>query len=571
MQTATISNANSSAGPNRPFGELSNRVAQMFPVLTPAQVARIAAFGQEMRYPAGHVLYDQGDTHLPFFVVLEGQIDVVYARPGGIEELITTLGEHQFTGEVTLLTDRRSFVQVRAKTDVRVIRVEQPRLRAIVQTESELSELLMRAFILRRVALLSSGYGDSVIIGSRNSAATLRLQAFFARNGQPVQYLDVERDAVVQELLDRFHVSVDDIPLVIVCRRGCVLRNPTETQVADCLGFNANVQMESIRDVVICGSGPGGLAAAVYGASEGLDVLVIESTAPGGQAASSSKIENYLGFPTGISGQALAGRAFTQAEKFGAQIVVARSAVRIDCGHPIIQIDLGGGDIVRTRALIIATGAEYKKLDLPELSRFEGVGVYYAATYVEAQRCGDNEVVIVGGGNSAGQAATFLARSCKHVHMLIRGPDLAASMSRYLVRRIEETPNITLRKRTRIVGLHGKEHLEQVTWRDDATGETSTHPIRHLFTMAGASPNTRWLHGCVMTDAKGFVCSGADLTHEMLLEAHWPLERAPLLFETSRPHIFAVGDVRANSVKRVASAVGEGSVCIQLVHRILTE
>lgn len=567
MQTVSFPGTNV----NPVFGDLTTRQAQMWPVLTPAQVARIAAFGTEVRYPAGHVLYDQGDTHMPFFVVLDGQIDIVYGRHGGIEELVTSFREHQFTGEVTLLTDRRSLVMARARTDVRVIRVEQPRLRAIVQTESELSELLMRAFILRRVGLLSSSYGDSVIIGSRNSASTLRLQAFFARNGQPVQYLDVDRDAVVQELLDQFHVTIDEIPIVIVCRRGCVLRNPSETEVADCLGFNANIQTGTVRDVVICGGGPGGLAAAVYGASEGLDVLVVESSAPGGQAASSSKIENYLGFPTGISGQALAGRAITQAEKFGAQIIVAHGAIRIDCSEPIIRIDLGGGEHVRTRAVIIATGAEYKKLAIPDLARFEGVGIYYAATYVEAQRCGDNEVVIVGGGNSAGQAATFLARSCKHVHMLIRGPDLAASMSRYLIRRIEETPNITLRKRTRVVGLEGKDHLERVTWCDDATGEVSTHPVRHLFTMAGASPNTEWLRGCVLTDSKGFVCAGADLTHDMLVEAQWPLERAPLLFETSRPHIFAVGDVRANSMKRVASAVGEGSVCIQLVHRILAE
>ena len=292
---------------------------------------------------------------------------------------------------------------------------------------------------------------------------------------------------------------------------------------------------------------------------------------PGGQAASSSKIENYLGFPTGVSGQALAGRALTQAEKFGARLAVARGALRIHCEEVPMRIELAGGESVRARAVVVATGAEYRKLDVPELARFEGVGVYYAATYVEAQRCGEDEMIVVGGGNSAGQAATFLARSSKHVHMLIRGPDLASSMSRYLIRRIEETPNITLRRRTSIVALDGDEHLERVTWRDDVTREETTLPIRHIFSMAGASPNTEWLRGCVAMDDKGFVRTGLEVTEDMLKAARWPLARPPYLFETSRPHVFAVGDVRSNSVKRVASAVGEGSVCIQLVHKVLAE
>ncbi|AKV00616.1 Thioredoxin reductase [Labilithrix luteola] len=550
--------------------ELETRRAQMFPSLSPSQVAKVATFGTEQQFKAGDIVFEQGDTNVPFFVVVEGAMEIVHPHGIGLEDHITTHHPREFTGEVTLLTDRRSLVRARANTDLRVIRVEQSKLRAIIQTEAELSELIMRAFILRRVGLLSTGYGDIVVIGSRDSAATLRLQEFLVRNGHPCKYLDVDRDADVQQLLDQFHVGVKDIP-ILICRGDVVLRNPTEAEVAECLGFNAAVSMGVVRDVIVCGAGPGGLAAAVYGASEGLDVLVIETSSPGGQAASSSKIENYLGFPTGVSGQALTGRALTQAEKFGAQLAVARGAVRLHCDETPMRIELANGESVRARSIVLATGAQYNKLDVPELHRFEGVGIYYAATYVESQRCGENEVIVVGGGNSAGQAATFLARSCTHVHMLIRGPDLAASMSRYLIRRIEETPNITLRRRTKIIALDGDEHLEYVTWRDEATGEVSKRPIRHVFSMAGASPNTEWLRGCVAMDPKGFVYAGTDVTHAMLDEAKWPLERQPMLFETSQPRVFAVGDVRANSVKRVASAVGEGSVCIQLVHKVLGE
>jgi thioredoxin reductase (NADPH) len=300
-------------------------------------------------------------------------------------------------------------------------------------------------------------------------------------------------------------------------------------------------------------------------------VLVLESNAPGGQAGTSSKIENYLGFPTGVSGQALTQRAFAQAQKFGARVAVARAAVRIHCDETPVRIEVSDGSSVRARAVIVATGAEYNKLDVEGLRRFEGVGVYYAATLVEAQRCETEEIVVVGGGNSAGQAATYLARTCRHVQMLVRGPDLAASMSRYLIRRIEETPNITLRRRTHIVAVDGGDHLESVTWRDDATGEESTRAVRHVFTMAGASPNTEWLRGCVAMDDKGFVLTGSDLHADVLRASKWPLDRHPHLFETNFPRVFAVGDVRATSVKRVASAVGEGSVCIQLVHRALAE
>jgi thioredoxin reductase (NADPH) len=341
--------------------------------------------------------------------------------------------------------------------------------------------------------------------------------------------------------------------------------------VADCLGFNQGIEPKTVHDLVICGGGPGGLAAAVYAASEGLDVLVLEESAPGGQAGTSSKIENYLGFPTGISGQALAARALTQAEKFGAKFAIARTATRLRCDRAPFEVEVEGREATLARAIIVATGVEYRRLDLPDLARFEGVGVYYGATYIEAQRCGMEDVVVIGGGNSAGQAATFLSRSARRVHMLVRASGLAASMSRYLIQRIEETPNIELHRRTRVVALEGVDQLESVTWLDETTGERATHPIRHVFSMAGAVPNTRWLNGCLALDANGFVLTGSELSPPILKEAGWSHPRPPYLFETSQPRVFAIGDVRAGSVKRVASAVGEGSVCIQIVHRVLSE
>ncbi|HEX9101306.1 MAG TPA: FAD-dependent oxidoreductase, partial [Polyangia bacterium] len=536
---------------------------------TDEQVARVAASGAEQAFADGAVVFDQGESEAPLYVVLDGELELVNPGVHG-EAPVNVLGRHQFTGEIGLLTSEGTLVRARARGAVRLVRVENARLRTLIQTDAELSELVMRAFILRRVGLFAAGWGDAVVIGSRDSAATVRLQDFLVHSGHPHRYVDVGRDPQVQALLDEFHVGIGDIP-ILICRGERVLRNPSDAEVAECLGITARLAPSAVYDVVICGAGPGGLAAAVYGASEGLDVLVLDATAPGGQAATSSKIENYLGFPTGISGEALAARALAQAEKFGARIAVARAAVRIAPEQTTLRIDLDDGESVRARAIVIATGAQYRKLEVAELARYEGLGVYYAATYVESQRCDKEEVIVVGGGNSAGQAATFLARTSAHVHLCIRGADLAASMSRYLIRRIEETPNITLHRQTRIVALEGGEHLERVRWRDEARGETETRPIRHVFTMAGAAPNSAWLRGCVAMDANGFVYTGIDVPDELLAANKWPLARRPYLFETSRPHVFAVGDVRANSVKRVASAVGEGSVCIQLVHRVLRE
>jgi thioredoxin reductase (NADPH) len=439
----------------------------------------------------------------------------------------------------------------------------------LVQTDAELGEILMRAFILRRVELIAAGVGDIVLVGSTYSAGTLRIREFLTRNGHPYSYIDVERDSDVQNLLDSFQISAGEIP-VLICRGQVVLRNPSNQEIADCLGFNESVDQTQVRDLVVIGAGPSGLAAAVYGASEGLDVLMLETSSPGGQAGSSSRIENYLGFPTGISGQELAARAYNQAQKFGAHMLVARAA-RLICNRKPYVVELENGTRISTRTIVISTGAQYRKLSVENLSRFEGAGVYYGATFVEAQLCGGEEVIVVGGGNSAGQAAVFLAQTAKRVHILVRSNSLAASMSRYLIRRIEKSPNIILRPQTEIVAVDGKDHLESVYWRNSQTGQTEKHEISHLFIMTGADPNTRWLDGCIALDDKGFIKTGPDLSPDNLSMASWPLTRQPYLLETTLPGVFAVGDVRNGSIKRVASAVGEGSTAISFVHKALQE
>lgn len=402
-----------------------------------------------------------------------------------------------------------------------------------------------------------------------HSAGTLRIKEFLTRNGQPYSYIDLERDPDVQNLLDSFQIASSEIP-VVICRGQLVLRNPSNQQLANCLGFNETIDQTQMRDLIIIGAGPSGLAAAVYGASEGLDVLVLETSSPGGQAGTSSRIENYLGFPTGISGQELAARAYTQAQKFGAQMLLTKGT-RLICDRKPYIVEVENGAQIQTRTVVIATGTEYRRLPLKNLPRLEGAGVYYGATFVEAQLCGKEEVIVVGGGNSAGQAAVFLAETTKRVYILIRSSGLAESMSRYLIRRIEETPTIILRPHTEIVALQGGDHLESVRWQDNQTGQIEERNIRHIFVMTGADPNTRWLNGCVALDSKGFIKTGRDLLPEDLSAARWPLARQPYLLETSLPGVFAVGDVRGGSIKRVASAVGEGSIAISFVHQVLRE
>ena len=548
---------------------LAARVDQVFPTLTPAQIARVAAHGQVRHVQPGEVLIEAGDQVVPFFVVTAGQVDIVQPY-GTTETLIAVHRPGQFTGEVNMLSGRRTLVRARASTSGEVIQLDRDHLLALVQTDGELGEIFLRAFLLRRVELIAHGLGDVVLVGSSHSPGTLRVKEFLTRNGHPYASIDLDRDADVQELLDRFQVTVDDVP-VVICRGTVVLRNPTNQQLADCLGFNEAIDHTQVRDLVIVGAGPSGLSAAVYAASEGLDVLVLETNSPGGQAGSSSKIENYLGFPMGISGQELAARAYTQAQKFGAQLLIAKRATQLACDRQPYAIEIDHGPRVLARSVIIATGAEYRRLSLDNLSQFEGTGVYYGATFVEAQVCAGEEVIVVGGGNSAGQAAVFLAQTARRVHILIRSGGLVESMSRYLIRRIEETPAIVLRPHTVITALEGGDHLERVRWRDNQAGTSETHDIRHVFAMTGAVPNTRWLDGCVALDAQGFIKTGPDLSPEDLAAARWPLARAPYLLETSLPGVFAVGDVRGGNIKRVASAVGEGSIAVAFVHRVLHE
>lgn len=551
--------------PATEFASANATQAETFPTLTAVQIARLAPFASERRLADGERVWDQGDCHRPLYVVLEGEIAILSGR----DHLVTIHHAGQFSGDVDLLSNRPVLVSAKARGATRVLELASERLRAIVQTDAELSEIFLRAFILRRLLLMAQGAGDVVLIGSRHSAGTLALQEFLTRNSQPYAYLDVDRDPDVQKTLEGFGVGVDDVP-VFICRGERVLKKPTIEEIGECLGLN-RFDGSVVRDLVVIGGGPAGLAAAVYAASEGLDVLVVEANAPGGQAGSSSRIENYLGFPTGITGQELAGRALVQAEKFGAELAVARTAVALSCERRPYGVDVGSGVAVKARTIAIATGVQYRKPDLPDLARFEGVGVYYGATAIEANLCDGDDVIVVGGGNSAGQAAVFLSGSERRVYMLVRGSGLAESMSRYLIRRIEETRNIELKTRTEITELAGDESLERVTWRNAATGVSQTVPIRHVFLMTGATPNTAWLKNCVALDEKGFVKAGPDLLPADLAAAKWPLPRAPLLFETSLPGVFAVGDVRAGSVKRVAAAVGEGSVCVQLVHKVLAE
>jgi thioredoxin reductase (NADPH) len=546
----------------------SSRIEKIFPKLTAEQISRISAHGRMRSVQPGEVLIEQGDTSVPFFVVITGEIEIV--RPSGAAETLVTIhSSGEFTGEVNMLSGRRSFFRVRATNQGKVIELDRTHMMALVQTDAELGEILMRAFILRRVELVTAGVGDVVLIGSTYSADTLRIKEFLMRNGHPYSYIDLERDPDVQNMLDSFQISASEIP-VLICRGEIVLRNPSKQQIADCLGFNESIDQSQVRDLVVIGAGPSGLAAAVYGASEGLDVLVLETSSPGGQAGSSSRIENYLGFPTGISGQDLAARAYNQAQKFGADILVAR-ATRLICDRKPYIIELENGNRISTRTIVIATGAQYRKLPLENLSHFDGASVYYGATFVEAQLCRGDEVIVVGGGNSAGQAAVFLAQTTKHVHMLVRSACLAATMSRYLIRRIEESPTITLRPQTEIVAVEGDNHLNSVYWRNSQTGQVEKHEISHVFVMTGADPNSRWLDGCIALDDKGFIKTGPDLSPDNLSAAGWSITRQPYLLETSLPGVFAVGDVRGGSIKRVASAVGEGSTAISFVHKVLQE
>jgi thioredoxin reductase (NADPH) len=545
----------------------SGRSAQMFPHLTPVQIARLSAHGHRISTHKGQILAEPGDR-LPMFVVLSGSLEIIQPTLAG-ETLVVVHTQGSFSGDVGTLRGISAVVRMRVREDGEVLAIDEPHLRTIVQTDSELSELFMRAYILRRVLLMTSQTSDVILLGSTRAAGTLRLQQFLTRNSYPFVNLDIDTDPSVRDLLERFHVKVEDLP-VMLCRGSIVLKNPSNEEVAANLGMNQQIDDDRIRDVIVVGAGPAGLAAGVYAASEGLDVLVLETGTPGGQAGSSSKIENYLGFPTGISGLALAARALIQAQKFGAEVRTAYSVLRLKCDERPYAIEFTNGHAARARTIVIATGAEYRQLALQNASRFLGMGIYYAATSTEARRCGSGEVIVVGGGNSAGQAAIFLSGTSSRVHLLVRSTGLADTMSQYLLRRIEDSPKIILHVSTEITALEGENQLTRVTWRADGK-DPETHDIGHVFLMMGALPCTGWLNACVALNDKGFVRTGHDLRDPDLPSLKWKSGRRPEFFETSIPGIFAVGDVRSGSVKRVAAAVGEGSACIQQVHRALQE
>ncbi len=541
---------------------------QAFPVLTTSQINRVMPLGKVRQVRAGEILFAPGDTDVPFFVLLSGSMEIVQPDLTG-ERPIATHSKGEFTGEMTMISGHRCLVLGRTTEPGEFLEFTGDGLRSLIARDAELSEIFMRAFILRRLELIRGGLGNIILMGSRHSAKTLELREFLSRNGQPYTYVDLDTDKTSQELLDRFEIKLDEIP-VVICNQHGVLRNPTIQKLADGLGFNRGIDESQLRDLIIVGAGPSGLAAAVYAASEGLDTLVIEIAAPGGQAGSSSKIENYLGFPTGVSGLELATRAITQAEKFGAKMMLAHGVARLDCARRPYKVVLENGNKLAARAIVISTGAQYNKPRIANLEKFEGQGIYYGATYMESQLCEREDIVVVGGGNSAGQAAVFLSQTASKVHMLVRSGQLSDTMSRYLIQRIEENPAIEMHFKTEIVDLQGDTHLERVTWRSNATGETTTNAIRHVFIMAGASPRTDWLSGCLALDNKGFILTGRDLDAATETPV-WPLARPPQMLETSLPGVFAVGDVRSGNVKRVAAAVGEGSIAISLVHRALAE
>ena len=470
------------------MSDTASKPAAYAPVLNETQIYRIRAFGEVRQVTVGQILYQPNDETPSVFVVISGRIKII-AVVGGEDQLVTTYGPGQFSGELLMISGRRSIYRCQTVEAGELLELSANNLRTLIAQDAELSDIFMNAFLARRSSLRDAGHGNVVLVGSNGSANTLALREFLSRDGHPYAYFDVVSDPAAQKLLDRFDAGVADIPLVI-CNNAIVLRNPTPKELAECLGFNLAIDPQVVRDLIVVGAGPAGLAAAVYAASEGLNVLVIERSAPGGQAGSSSKIENYLGFPTGVSGQDLAARAIAQSEKFGARIMVARNVASLNCEERPYKITLDDGQQFSTRTIVLATGAQYNKLDLANLEAFTGKGIYYNATFMEAQACVGERVIVVGGGNSAGQAAVFLSQNTAGVQMVVRGPNLAATMSRYLIQRIEENPRIEVHYSTEITDLAGSDHLEQVSCLDKARGKTTIQPMRHVFVMTGASPKT---------------------------------------------------------------------------------
>jgi thioredoxin reductase (NADPH) len=543
---------------------IATRRDQMFPILAEADIERMRRFGEASAYAAGEYIVTAGDVAPGLIVVLSGKVDITQDAGLGRRETIITHGPGNFIGELAQLSSRPSLVNAEAIQPVEAFVIPSQRLRDLMVQEANLGERIMRALILRRVGLLESGISGPIIIGPLDNGDTLRLQGFLARSGQPHRALDSATDPCAKTLIERFHVDSHHLPIVL-CPNGKLLHNPGENELARCIGLLRPIDTTKVYDVAIVGAGPAGLAAAVYAASEGLSTIVLDCRAFGGQAGASSRIENYLGFPTGISGMALMARAYNQAQKFGVEMVIPDEA-KLLSGAPDMSgagytLDVGDGETVRARTVVIASGARYRRLDVANLAQFEGTSVHYWASPIEARLCSGQEVALVGAGNSAGQAAVYLASHVRKVTLLARGGSLDASMSRYLVERIEAQSNIEVLTGTEVEALEGHEgNLDAVRWRNRATGEETIRPIRHLFLFIGADPNTDWLAKCnVALDAKGFVRTGPDLA-----PAHG-------LMETSRSGVFAIGDVRSGSIKRVAAAVGEGAQVVAALHAYLAQ
>ena len=531
-----------------------------FPRLDDAQRAQLRKLGRLRTVEPGAILFAAGDAGSDFFVIESGAVAIVQGL-GQEDQVIAVHGRHRFLGELGLLTGQRLYLSGVVRDAGQVIQVPVERLREIVAEDKTLSDLILGAFIARRSILIDIGTGIK-LIGSRFSPDSRRLREFLARNRMPHQWIDLEQDEEADALLSSLGIEPDQTP-VVIASGGEILRNPSNVELGRAIGLGSSGSPPPLSDVVVVGAGPAGLAAALYAASEGLDVQGVEVAASGGQAGTSARIENYLGFPAGISGSELAQRAEVQAAKFGARLDVPAAAVGLRSTPGRHEIKLSNGDVATGRTVVIATGAQYRRLDVARLAEFEGGGVYYAATQAEAQLCSGDPVVIVGGGNSAGQAAMFLSGRTSHCRLLIRGDDLAKSMSRYLVDQIERNHSIEIRRHSRVVELGGERELESVTIADTRSGERTRLPARALFVFIGASPHAEWLEGQLATDDAGFLLTGRDLQGEDLVEFDGD---RPLFLETSRPGIFAVGDVRSGSIKRVASAVGEGSMAVRLIH-----
>jgi thioredoxin reductase (NADPH) len=548
--------------------KIDPRDERMFPKLTAAEIDRLLRFGQVRRYRKDQPLFVTGEIAPGMFVLKTGRVQVTRRDPLGHLAPIVEQGPGEFVAEVGQLSGRAALVDVHAVEDVEALLIPPENLRTVMIAEPELGDRIMRALILRRIVMIETGAGGPVLIGPEDAPDVVRLQRFLSRNAYPYQVLDsaVDRDAA--DLVEKYAPNPTDLPLA-VCPKGTILKNPSEAELARALGMVRIDEQGRAYDVAIVGAGPAGLATAVYAASEGLSVVVFDARAFGGQAGASARIENYLGFPTGISGRTLTARAYVQAQKFGAEMVIPTEVSRMDCSQNPLALELGDGGRVTAAAVVIASGAHYRRLDVPNLREFEGRGVWYWASPIEARLCRREEIVLVGGGNSAGQAAVFLRDYAAKIWLLVRGPSLAESMSQYLIDRINAAPNIEVLKNTEVVALSGSPHgqLERIRWRHGPSGNETEKPVRHLFLFIGAEPATQWLQGCISLDAKGFVQTGTGVPAQHVRSDDSAAQ--PLSLQSSAAGVFAVGDVRSGSVKRVGAAIGDGAAIVSQLHTYL--